>query len=65
MLRNNHDRSSRLRGQPGFPEGVFSTADDDDALTLNFVADWECPQFTHSWPFVRLYMSPAPEGASY
>src|SRR3982750_1585937 len=53
----NHDRSSRLNGQPGFPEGVFSTADDDDALTLDDVADGECPEFTHCWPFVPLYMA--------
>lgn len=48
---NNDDQSSRLRGQPGFVEGFFSTADDDDALTLDFVADGECVQVTHSRPF--------------
>ncbi len=36
--RNNHDRCSSLNRQPRFIQGLFVTADDDDALTLDLVA---------------------------
>ena len=32
---------------PLLAKGFFSTADDDDALTLDLVADGECVEFTH------------------
>src|SRR5690606_18672803 len=49
------DRSSRLKSQPGLVAGFFSIADDDDAPTLDFVADGECVQFTHARPFEPSY----------
>ena len=36
---HNHYKSSRLSAEPGLVEGFFSTANDDDALTLDLVAD--------------------------
>ncbi len=48
---NNDDRCSRLYCQSGFVERFLSIADNDDAPAAHLVAQGECVQFTHSWPF--------------